>query len=356
MRTFAAFRGMRGFQKPLILVLINTFMIDKKTIQTAVEEWLQKGDYFLVDVEMNPDGRIVIEIDCADGVWIEDCADLSRHLQEQLGDELGDYELEVGSAGIGQPFKVVQQYRNHIGKEVEVLQQDGIKQKGMLKSVSEDGTLIHVVDSAPGATFERKNRFKTKGHIYYQLEDGSFQEAKTIDQLPGIRWFFETGDYGGMEYWLDLNYALHYHKHSGMRLIRKPWLQADTGSGLKTVSLDYIGTAVSRVNDGGEELVRVSTKDLSWSTDGADGPQIAVVTNKNGAKLLDGNGYPRSILRKSGIYPIPRPPMPVLIREETGALFRPRADLEIRLRIRETLVRENRRSAITRTPAVILKT
>ena len=112
MRTFAAFRGMRGFQKPLILVLINTFMIDKKTIQTAVEEWLQKGDYFLVDVEMNPDGRIVIEIDCADGVWIEDCADLSRHLQEQLGDELGDYELEVGSAGIGQPFKVVQQYLN----------------------------------------------------------------------------------------------------------------------------------------------------------------------------------------------------------------------------------------------------
>lgn len=145
MRTFAAFRGMRGFQKPLILVLINTFMIDKKTIQTAVEEWLQKGDYFLVDVEMNPDGRIVIEIDCADGVWIEDCADLSRHLQEQLGDELGDYELEVGSAGIGQPFKVVQQYRNHIGKEVEVLQQDGIKQKGVLNSVSDDGTRFTIV-------------------------------------------------------------------------------------------------------------------------------------------------------------------------------------------------------------------
>ena len=100
---------------------------------------MQKGDYFLVDVDMTPDGRIVIEIDCADGVWIEDCADLSRHLQERLGEELDDYELEVGSAGIGQPFKVIQQYRNHIGKEVEVLQQDGIKIKGMLKSVSDDG-------------------------------------------------------------------------------------------------------------------------------------------------------------------------------------------------------------------------
>jgi len=113
MCNFAAFRGMRGFTKPLILVL---------------------------DVEMTPDERIVIEIDHADGVWIEDCADLSRFLQEKLGEELGDYELEVGSAGIGQPFKVIQQYRNHIGKEVEVLQQNGLKIQGILKEVSEDGT------------------------------------------------------------------------------------------------------------------------------------------------------------------------------------------------------------------------
>jgi ribosome maturation factor RimP len=115
-------------------------MIDKNIIKTTVEEWLQQGDYYLVDVEMTPDGRIVIEIDHADGVWIEDCADLSRYLQEKLGDELGEYELEVGSAGIGQPFKVVQQYRNHVGKEVEVLQQDGKKLQGILMAVSDDGT------------------------------------------------------------------------------------------------------------------------------------------------------------------------------------------------------------------------
>ena len=113
-------------------------MIDKNVVTKAVAEWLQKGDYFLVDVEMSADDRIVIEIDHADGVWIEDCADLSRHLQEVLGEELGDYELEVGSAGIGQPFKVIQQYRNHIGKEVEVLQKNGQKVQGVLKEVSDD--------------------------------------------------------------------------------------------------------------------------------------------------------------------------------------------------------------------------
>lgn len=120
-------------------------MIDKNVIKTAVDEWLEQGDYYLVDIEKTPDDRIVIEIDHADGVWIEDCADLSRFLQEKLGEELGDYELEVGSAGIGQPFKVVQQYRNHIGKEVEVLQQNGQKVQGLLKEVSEDDTQFVIV-------------------------------------------------------------------------------------------------------------------------------------------------------------------------------------------------------------------
>ena len=115
-------------------------MINKDVVKTLVDEWLQGNDYFLVDIIFGNDDRIVIEIDHADGVWIEDCAELSRFLQEKLGEELGDYELEVGSAGIGQPFKGIQQYRNHIGKEVEVLDQNGQKVQGLLKEVSEDGT------------------------------------------------------------------------------------------------------------------------------------------------------------------------------------------------------------------------
>ena len=110
-------------------------MINKETIQTLTEEWLNGNDYFLVDINFGADDRIVIEIDHADGVWIEDCAALSRFLQEHLGDELGEYELEVGSAGLGQPFKVAQQYQNHIGDMIEVLEEGGKKVQGVLKSV-----------------------------------------------------------------------------------------------------------------------------------------------------------------------------------------------------------------------------
>ena len=61
---------------------------------------------------------------------------MSRFLQERLREELGDFELEVGSAGIGQPFKVEQQYINHIGDEIEVLGADGKKIQGVLKEVN----------------------------------------------------------------------------------------------------------------------------------------------------------------------------------------------------------------------------
>ena len=119
-------------------------MINKEIIQTLTEEWLQGNEYFLVDVNFAADDRIVIEIDHADGVWIEDCAELSRFLQERLGEELGEYELEVGSAGLGQPFKVAQQYINHIGDTLEVLQSDGKKVQGVLKAVDAPSFTITV--------------------------------------------------------------------------------------------------------------------------------------------------------------------------------------------------------------------
>ena len=119
-------------------------MIERNTVKTVVEEWLSGNDYFLVDVTFTPDDRIVVEIDHADGVWIEDCAELSRFMQERFGDELGDYELEVGSAGIGQPFKVEQQYLNHIGKEVEVLYAEGKKVQGVLKQVDGRNFVVSV--------------------------------------------------------------------------------------------------------------------------------------------------------------------------------------------------------------------
>ena len=144
-------------------------MINKETIETVVEEWLKDNDYFLVDIIFADGDRIVIEIDHADGVWIEDCAELSRFLQERLGDELGEYELEVGSAGLGQPFKVEQQYVNHVGDQVEVVTADGKKVTGVLKSV--DGRSFVVSTQEKQVPEGKKRPVKVDVDREYSMDD-----------------------------------------------------------------------------------------------------------------------------------------------------------------------------------------
>ncbi len=117
-------------------------MIDKNVVKKLVEEWLDGKEYFLVDLDISPDDKITVEIDHADGVWIEDCAKLSQYIEDHLSRDEEDYELEVGSAGLGQPFKVHQQYEIYVGEPVEVLDADGKKIRGVLKSV--DGNMFTV--------------------------------------------------------------------------------------------------------------------------------------------------------------------------------------------------------------------
>lgn len=119
-------------------------MIDKNIVRRLVDEWLEGKEYFLVDIQISPDSKVVVEIDHADGVWIEDCVELSKFIEENLSRDEEDYELEVGSAGLGQPFKVPQQYINFIGKEVEVLDHDGRKVSGVLKSVDGNKFVVSV--------------------------------------------------------------------------------------------------------------------------------------------------------------------------------------------------------------------
>ena len=133
-RNFASVQWNEGLQSSSFSFNIIV-MIDKNVVKDLVEQWLEGKDYFLVDVAISVDNKIVVEIDHADGVWIEDCVELSRFIEDHLNRDEEDFELEVGSAGLGQPFKVHQQYENFVGKDVEVLDADGKKYKGLLSKV-----------------------------------------------------------------------------------------------------------------------------------------------------------------------------------------------------------------------------
>lgn len=82
----------------------------------------------------------------------------------------------------------------------------------LIDGISQDGAMVHVVDSAPGATFTRI----VNDSLYRRMNSGSFRAVLDMEEIPGARWYFETGEYGGLEYWLRVEYAA----RRGVRLIQ----------------------------------------------------------------------------------------------------------------------------------------
>ena len=128
-------------------------MILKSTISQIVENYLIDTNYYLVDIKVTPDNRISVEIDSFDGVSLEFCAELNRLIESHFDREVEDFELEVSSAGLTEPFKVVKQYEKNIGNEVETLTKDGKKTIGVLTEVNENQFVLQVekVEKLEGA-------------------------------------------------------------------------------------------------------------------------------------------------------------------------------------------------------------
>jgi ribosome maturation factor RimP len=144
-------------------------MILKDAINQIIDSFLKNTEYYLVDIKITPDNRISIEIDSFDGVSIDFCAELNKHIESQLDREAEDFELEVSSAGLTEPFKVLKQYEKNIGNEVEVLTKTGKKLAGILAEVHEAGFVIETEKTEKPEGSKRK--VKTIESIAFGYEE-----------------------------------------------------------------------------------------------------------------------------------------------------------------------------------------
>lgn len=119
-------------------------MLDKNHISSIVEEYIKDSGYFLVDIKISQDNDINIEVGRKEGVEIDYCVGLSKHVEGSLDREKEDFSLEVGSAGLTSPFKVKEQYIINIDNYVEILQKGGKKEIGILLEVNDDNIKIEV--------------------------------------------------------------------------------------------------------------------------------------------------------------------------------------------------------------------
>ena len=102
-----------------------------------VEEKLDGSSMFIVELSVSSSNQIHIELDGMEGVSIDDCVGVSRHVEHNLDRESEDFELHVSSAGLDKPLRDKRQYVKNIGRNLKVTLTDGTVVKGKLTSVDE---------------------------------------------------------------------------------------------------------------------------------------------------------------------------------------------------------------------------
>ncbi len=155
-------------------------MIDKATVIKAVEEAIAPTDLFIVDVTVSAANEIVVELDSPGVMDVDTCADIARAVEAKLDRDVEDYELEVGSAGLTSPFKVIQQYQKNIGNEVEVLTRSGRKFTGVLTEVTADGFTVEVARKV-------KPEGAKRPVLVNEPETVSFDDAKQVKYVINFK-------------------------------------------------------------------------------------------------------------------------------------------------------------------------
>jgi len=115
-------------------------------IKKTADNLLTGRPFFVLDVTVSSTkvGRIRLVMDGDKGVTIDDCAEVSRELN-QLIDGLGlleDYNLEVTTPGVDQPLRNIRQYPKHTGRQLKIELNDGRTITGRLKEVSKQTIVI----------------------------------------------------------------------------------------------------------------------------------------------------------------------------------------------------------------------
>ncbi len=155
-------------------VIKNQTMITKDHIRKLVTEHISGTGIFLVDVRLSSTGRITVLIDRPEGLKIEDCVMLSKHISNDLGEELGDYELNVSSPGLDMPLLVEEQFIRNEGKMVDVVTHEGERIKGIMMNVTKGG-------------FDLKTETKVKKETVTAVRSFNFEDVKSVKVIISFK-------------------------------------------------------------------------------------------------------------------------------------------------------------------------
>ncbi len=149
-------------------------MIEKFQIFETVERYCEDKPLFLIDIRMKPGNKIIVIVDGDQGVTVEDCIQLHRHIESQLDRNVEDYDLTVSSAGMEMPLSKRRQFQKNVGRKMKLVFEDGKNIEGKLLSMNEDGIEFEYI------IFEGEKKIKKKTTKLSIFGWNEFKEAYVI--------------------------------------------------------------------------------------------------------------------------------------------------------------------------------
>jgi ribosome maturation factor RimP len=151
-------------------------MINESQVLEIIKDKLETDDVFVVELSVSSGNRIALTIDKMSGISIDYCVQISKLIEQSFDREVEDFELEVASAGIGQPFKVFKQYQKNLGNQIEVLSSKGIKLKGELVAADAEGFTVKV-ETMVKPEGKKKKELQIVEHRF------KFEEVKSVKDI-----------------------------------------------------------------------------------------------------------------------------------------------------------------------------
>ena len=138
-------------------------------ITSALTEYLQQTEVFIVEAEVLPSYDVRVVIDRNAGVPLSMCEEVTHILEAYLEANFsdGNYSIEVGSAGIGCILKVKGQYLKNIGNEVEVTLPNGSHVKGTLRNADDEGFDVDITEKVKLEGAKKKTDVVRSVHYKY---------------------------------------------------------------------------------------------------------------------------------------------------------------------------------------------
>lgn len=141
-------------------------MIDKEIVKRLVKEKLD-DKMFLVEISVNERNVINIFVDSYDGLTIEQCVNISRHVEHSFDREEEDFELQVSSPGLSEKFKVKEQYIKYVGRAINVVTESDTELEGVILGATDEGIILETSTRELVDGHKKKQLVVKQHHLKY---------------------------------------------------------------------------------------------------------------------------------------------------------------------------------------------